>query len=136
MKIPAVTITDDEKESVRDEKNVGKYGPVAPLSDMKVVKGEEICFWNKPLQQSLSSALSLRLFSNNKSNYDSDKGIDSVDLVIGGDHGQRKFRMMMKVIIRKLDMKKMDEFVLKIGHVDCKKRNLPYFENNSNSIPE
>ena len=113
IKIPVTTTEDSEKVM---KHNIGKYKPVPPVSNMVVVDGEEMYFWNKPLIPSLSSGLSFRLFSNNTN----DKGIDNVDLVLGGDHGQRKFRMLMKVIMRKEDMTKIDEFIIKIAHIDCK----------------
>ena len=46
--------------------------------------------------------------------------MNNVDLVLGGDYGQRKFRMLIKIIVRKESMKVI-EWTVKIAHIDCKK---------------
>jgi hypothetical protein len=46
--------------------------------------------------------------------------VKRVDLVVGGDHGQRKFRMVVKIICRDISNKILDSWVVKIAHVDCK----------------
>ena len=116
IKIP---ITNNQDNEARD--NVGMYGPIDPVSNRVTIKGEEFFYWTKPLIHSLSSSCSCRIYSNVDSNDATDRGLHSVDLVVGGDHGQRMFRMLIKVILRKEDKKKIDEFVLKVGHIDCKK---------------
>ena len=55
---------------------------------------------------------------------DSSESIDSfesVDLVIGGDHGQGKFRSVMKVILRNRYGKNVNHFCIKVNHIDCEK---------------
>ena len=44
-----------------------------------------------------------------------------LDIIIGGDHGQKAFRLSLKVILKREGNKKIDEFVANIGEVDCKK---------------
>jgi len=109
----------DQKERFENE-NVGKYHPVDPVSNTVQIKGEHIFYWTKPLIQTLSSSISCRVYSTND-NINTYKGIHKIDLILGGDHGQRMFRMLFKVIVRKADNTKIDEFVVKIGHIDCKK---------------
>ena len=46
----------------------------------------------------------------------------SMDLVFGGDHGQGKFRAVVKVTLRHNDdALKNETSILKVGHVDCEK---------------
>lgn len=45
----------------------------------------------------------------------------SVDVVFGGDHGQGKFRAVVKVIYRDECGKKIDDVVMTVGHIDCRK---------------
>ena len=47
--------------------------------------------------------------------------VESLDLVIGGDHGQGKFRSVMKIILRNQDLKNVNQFCIKIDHIDCEK---------------
>jgi len=47
--------------------------------------------------------------------------INSIDLVLGGDHGQEKFQMVMKIICRDELQNIVDEWVVKIAHIDCQK---------------
>jgi hypothetical protein len=46
---------------------------------------------------------------------------DAIDVVLGGDHGQRKFRMVIRVIYRNKSNRNIPAFshTLKIGHIDC-----------------
>ena len=69
----------------------------------------------------MSSTISARLYSFNDGGDQADKGIDNVDLVLGGDHGQGVFRALFKVIIRDQNKVIIDSFVVKVGHIDCKK---------------
>ena len=55
---------------------------------------------------------------------DSSESIDSFEsvyLVIGGDHGQGKFRSVMKVILRNRYGKNVNHFCIKVNHIDCEK---------------
>ena len=116
MKIP----TTNNSSQLATQDNIGRYGPVNPVSNMKRIKGEEVFYWTKPLINSLSSSCSCRIYSTEESD-STDKCLHKMDLVVGGDHGQRMFRMLVKIILRKEDSTKIDEFVIKIGHIDCKK---------------
>jgi hypothetical protein len=44
-----------------------------------------------------------------------------MDVVLEGDHGQGKFRLVIKIILRDKGGKQMDSMVLKVGHVDYMK---------------
>ena len=47
--------------------------------------------------------------------------INSIDLVLGRDHGQYKFRMVMKIICRNEQMNIIDEWIVKVVYIDCEK---------------
>ena len=44
----------------------------------------------------------------------------SVDIVFGGDHGQGKFRAVIKLILWDSNGKSIETIVMKVGHIDCK----------------
>jgi hypothetical protein len=47
--------------------------------------------------------------------------LKSMDVVLGGDHGQGKFRSVIKIILRDNDGKQVTSMVMKVGHIDCTK---------------
>jgi hypothetical protein len=47
--------------------------------------------------------------------------LKSIDVVLGGDHGQGKFRSVIKIILGDDDRKQVDSMVMKVGHIDCVK---------------
>ena len=49
-------------------------------------------------------------------------------MVIGGDHGQEKFRNVCKYIMRNKDGKNMTSYVIKNGHIDHKKDTYEIFQ--------
>ena len=104
----------------RSQSNVGNYSFVDPICEDIEINGKRLFYWTKPLLKTLESSISTRIYG-----YDSgdktDKAVDSVDLVIGGDHGQSCFRMVVKVILRKEDLTIIDTIINKIAHIDCKK---------------
>ena len=58
---------------------------------------KEIHYWTKSLPDVLVTCLKPKLDTVPM------EGIHSIDLVIGGDHGQGKFRSVMKIILRDID---------------------------------
>jgi hypothetical protein len=62
-----------------------------PISSKTTIDGEFIYYWTKPLSKTLSASIATRLYSNDDDEEDDKKGIDNIDLVLGGDHGARKF---------------------------------------------
>jgi hypothetical protein len=116
VNLPTATKTG---EVLSTSSNIGKYTSVDPVSDMCVVDKETIHYWTKPLDKVLNASMATRLFGKSDENMMNE--INNVDLVLGGDHGQRKFRMVVKVVVRKGSMKAIDSWPVKIGHIDCKK---------------
>jgi hypothetical protein len=95
-------------------------GALMPTTCSVDLGGKKINYWYKDVEEALTHRLHLdgKAFS-----YDYFTRFDSLDVVVGGDHGQRKFRMVMRVIYRN----KADPTVppvmhmIKIGHIDCTK---------------
>jgi hypothetical protein len=44
-----------------------------------------------------------------------------MDVVLGGDHGQGKFRSLIKIILRDDAGKQLKSMAMKVGHIDCTK---------------
>ena len=68
--------------------------------------------WTKPLNKALNVSMATRLF-NRKERVKKTIKLDNIDLVFGGDHGQRRFQMMVKVIARNSCMTCIDEWPIK-----------------------
>ena len=56
-------------------------------------------FWTKPLDKLLTRSL-LSKFGNITDKDNLDNKLSKIDIVIGGDHGQRKFRSFGKFMMR------------------------------------
>jgi hypothetical protein len=84
--------------------------------------GKTIHFWTKPIAQLLE--VSVSTYAQEK-NIAADEAalasLSSIDVVLGGDHGQGKFRSVIKIILRDTNGKMMDTMVMKVGHIDCTK---------------
>ena len=86
--------------------------------------GGKIHYWTKSLPKILETSLKERLAI-----LDMDI-MQSVDLVIGGYHGQGKFRCVMKIILRDETGKNIDSYCIKIGHIDCDKDTYDVLKNS------
>ena len=87
-----------------------------PKCDHFIMEKKKNHFWTKSVPKVVLTSLKNRLGESGQ--YDS---VQSIDLVIGGDHGQGKFRSVMKIILRNASGKNIDSFCVKIGHIDCDK---------------
>jgi hypothetical protein len=47
--------------------------------------------------------------------------LSNIDLVVGGNHKQERFRIVPKVIARDEENTIIGKFVIKLAHIDCKK---------------
>jgi hypothetical protein len=84
------------------------------------IDNEVINYWTEPFFSALNSSISTQLYSNREED-DRDRDMQIINLVLGGDYGQQKFRMVMKIICRREDMEIINQWKIKIGYVDCKK---------------
>ena len=120
--IPTNTsIGNDDNDKKR--RNIGNYESIPPIVHVIDVDGDRIHYWTKPLLTHLNYIISNRLFcSTGERKFSRDiKSIHSFDLIVGGDLGQGRFRMLGKIIARNKDKKIIDQFVTKLAHIDCKK---------------
>ena len=77
-------------------------------------------YWTKPLNKALNVSMATRLF-NQKERVKETIKLDNVDLLFGGNHGQWRFWMTVKVIVRNSSMTCIDEWSIKVAHINCKK---------------
>ena len=47
--------------------------------------------------------------------------ISTIDIVVGGDHGQGKFRSVSKIILGDIYLNKLKSYVITNAHIDCDK---------------
>ena len=68
-----------------------------PVTDSLDLNGKKIHYWHKDIKQCLIHCLNL---DGKEDTFDYFMQFDALDVVDGGDHGQRKFRMVMQLIYR------------------------------------
>jgi hypothetical protein len=84
------------------------------------VTGKTIHFWTKPIAKLLEVSVATYAQERAATNPALDN-LKSIDVVLGGDHGQGKFRSVIKIILRDDTGKSVDTLVMKVGHIDCTK---------------
>jgi hypothetical protein len=95
-------------------------GALMPTTCSVDLNGEKINYWCKDIQEAVTHHLQLdgRAYS-----YDYFTDFDPLDVVVGGDHGQLKFRMVMQLISQKKAKTEVPAVMhtIKVGHIDCAK---------------
>ena len=76
---------------------------------------EKISYWYRDVAKMICHTLEL-YFNENVTQINT---FNAMDLVFGGDHGKGKFQMLLKIILRRDDDRKM--FIVKVGYIDCRK---------------
>ena len=70
--------------------------------------------------QSLTTSLKNLYFQECSANSDNSY-ISTINIVVGGGHGQGKFRSISKFILRDIYFNKLKSYVIKNAHIDCDK---------------
>ena len=68
---------------------------------------KKIHFWTKPISKLLTTSLET-LYCQECSTNSDNSSISTIDIVVGGDHGQGKFRSVSKFILRDIYFKKLN----------------------------
>ena len=105
------------------EYKISKLGQnfVEPNCASFIMQRKQIHYWTKSIPDILVTCLKRKLDLLAIDSSESIDSFESVDLVIGGDHGQGKFRSVMKVILRNRYGKNVNHFCIKVNHIDCEK---------------
>ena len=91
---------------------------LVPDCGMWTNNGETIHYWTKAMDGVMIKTLAREC----KHSLVEMKKVASVDIVVGGDHRQGKFRAMIKIILRYVDVElKNKMIVIKVGHIEAKK---------------
>ena len=77
---------------------------------------KKIHFWTKPLDKILTRSL-LSKFGTIIDQDNLDNKLSKIDIVIGCDHGQGKFRSVDKLIMRDKEGYNKDSYVIKNGYI-------------------
>ena len=85
------------------------------ISDRK-----KIHFWTKPISKILPTSLEILYYKEYSINSDN-SSISTIVIVVGGDHGQGKFRSVSKFILRDISFNKLNSYVITNAHIDCDK---------------
>ena len=99
-----------------------EQGTLSPIVDMAVINGEDINFWYKNVDEVISHRILIELKGRGR-DFFREKGYDSLDTVVGGDDGARKFRAEIRLIFRNSTNKNVEPYSVKLclGSIDCKK---------------
>lgn len=93
---------------------------VEPITGSTKIGDDDYSWWFKDPLEVITTKLEKIVQYLKKSN--NDTTFNKLDIIIGGDHGQKAFRMSVKVILKRgIRNEKIDEFVANIGEVECKK---------------
>jgi hypothetical protein len=89
-------------------------GALMPVTDSLDLNGKKIHYWYKDHRLNLDGK---------EYTFDYFMQFDALDVVDGGDHGQRKFRMLMRLIYRNKSDTNVPVLMhtIKVGHIDCAK---------------
>ena len=95
-------------------------GALMPTTSSVNVNGKKIHYWYKDIKEAVSHRLNLDGVAYS---YGYFTRFDSLDVVVGGDHGQRKSRMVMRLIYRSKSNPDVPAVIhtVKVGHIDCSK---------------
>ena len=69
----------------------------------------------------ISTASLENLYCEEYSNESACNAISTINILVGGYHGQRKFRSVYKFILRDMNVKNIDLYVIEKTHIDCDK---------------
>ena len=85
---------------------IDKFGQnhIIPQYDLFLSDEKQIHFWTKPIRKILTISLE-SLYYQECSNESESNAISIIDIVVGGDRGQGKFRLVYKIILREMNVK-------------------------------
>ena len=107
--------TDNTKVNCADELFINYKDPNRDVKET-VVDKEKVYYWSKPIKDTINFSIM------NRSNDSDLNNIHTVDLILGGDHGQGSFKSILKIILRGQELHNIiDQWVICIGAVECKK---------------
>lgn len=95
-------------------------GALDPISNEKVIDGKNVFFWHKDISEVVVHRIKLEL-KHRGPQFLSQYNV--LDVVLGGDHGARRFRAAVKLIFRRKDQPdvKTTSIILQVGHIDTAK---------------
>ena len=92
---------------------------VIPHCDFLISDRKKTIF-GRNLSKILTKSLEI-LYNQECANESDSNTISTIDIVVGGDYVQGKFRSICKFILRDINVKNLNSYVRKNAHIDCKK---------------
>jgi hypothetical protein len=95
-------------------------GALNPISNEKVIDGNNVFFWHKNIDDVVVLQLQLEL---KHCGPEFLSQFDVLDVILGGDHGERRFQAAVKLIFRCRDQPDIKTLstILQVGHIDTSK---------------
>ena len=93
---------------------------VPPQCNFFISDRKKIHFWTKPISKLLTTSLE-SLYCQECSTNSDNNSISTIDIAVGGDHSQSKYRSVSKFILRDISFNKLKSYVIKNAHIDCEK---------------
>ena len=81
---------------------------------------KNIYIWKNPISNILTISLESSYCQDFFDKYES-ASISTIAIIVGGGHGQGKFRSVSKFILRDIRVKTLELCVIKNDHIDCDK---------------
>ncbi len=104
-------------------------GALEPISDSVEVGSETIHFWYRHIDLAILHRVKTEIDCRGVLFF-KQQGYNSADIVFGGDHGARRFRAVVKLILRNNNNKEVKPLsvVLTVGSINCAKENRDILE--------
>jgi hypothetical protein len=95
-------------------------GCLYPISSETVIDGKNVFFWHKKIDEVVVHRIQLELEHRGSECLSQ---FDVLDVILGGDHGARRFRAAVKLIFRCKDQPEVKPIsvILQVGHIDTAK---------------
>jgi len=98
-----------------------ELGALLPVCGSIDIGGNEIFFWYKNIDDAIIHRMKLE-FEYRGRDFFQNKGYNKLDVVLGGDHGARRFRAVIQLIFRNNNCPSETYSVtIHVGNIDCNK---------------
>ena len=105
-------------------------GSLQPISGSVDVDGVGITFWYKKIDEAVVHRMKTEMDYRGREFF-MHNGYNSADIIFGGDHGARRFRAVLRLILRNTNNNDVVPLsvVITIANIDCDKENRAILEN-------
>lgn len=100
--------------------SVKKY--LEPITNFRMIEKDKVWHWYREVHTALLMYLE-------SCDYEKELKGNTIKVVIGADKGKKKVRALIKVLIRAQDTSILQNYVLKVGHIDSESNSYSTIKN-------